>query len=411
MPFSEPVRNSVNPQKGYFANAFYYHFVDPPYKHMQYNEPADFDITSMDIDLKIRNQLKASVTIKVNDTSLDDYKFTLSRYYKIKSIKASDGTELAFDREGDYLTVYNISGNDTLCFMYSGASYIFYSNSQGVFLPAGFAFYPINGFHYVYDLTTQGTIRPHLSKSVPITLNIDYKNKIFSNLDADENGGYSGIADGITVASGFYKEMEVSGCRVIFKYTDDDYSHDACSQAVAKALADNKERLDGKTIIFTDIKSNSQEDTFYEASDHFVVASISAFSFLTENGSATDGKDSPQKNPTYIPAIDMYYRMLSFYDESSELRKCYNAIVNNKADGYDKESTVYILAQKIVEYGDEAVFEYIHGHMMSDWRYGNEVAEYPYNENILVRHIGEKTELELNFEEYEREIEYNAGNQ
>lgn len=403
MPYSEASRNFADPQKGYMANAWYYEFCNPLYEHMQYNEPADFNITSMDIDLKVKNQLKAEVTLKVDNSSLDEYKFTLSHFYKVKSIKNAEGNELDFSREGDYLTVYNSGNNDTLSFTYSGASYVYYSNTQGIYLPAGFAFYPINGFHYVHDMTNQGSIRPHLSKSIPITLSMDYNNEVFSNLSQLGDGEFSGVSDGITIVSGFYKEMEFDGCRVIYRYLANEDTHEEAIQCLKATIANNREKLEGKTIITSTVNGNSADDRVYEASDHIVAFSL--FELESINESREEHDNAPK-----ISVMDMYYRMLSFYDEDSELKKCYNSIINNEDAGYDKESTVYLLAEKIAECGDAEVLDYIDHNMLGDWIYPGETAVPPYDENILVRHIGEKTQLELDFEEYEREIGYDAEN-
>ncbi len=388
LPYSSYPYHANDPVKGYEGQSYY---SSQDYENMpvQYEEPAGFEITAMDIDMKVGRQLSAVTSVQVDDTSLSSYKFTLFRNYKIKSIKDENGNKLKFDRYSDYVTVYPAEGEkitEKIIFEYSGYSAAYYSNSQGIYLPVGFYYYPINGFHYVYDLRAQRYIKNVLDKPVPIHLTVDTKKTVYSNLErvSDGKNEFSDIADGVTILSGFYRETEVEGCRVVYiAYgTYEEQTFNNIKDTIKKDPSMYKDK-----VLITSIGTlcGSVDDNYYIASDHILFRNDY---YLMEKDNGYLYNDASDND------VKLLYKMLTYYDEDSELYKFCEAYKNGELSDADKNSLDYILAQKINEYGIDNACKWVDIHL-SQYMEGS-------MEKIATQ-IGEKTEMDLYYEEYERE--------
>lgn len=385
LSYSEYPYHMNDPVKGY-EGIWYYRFRDAETIPMQYNESADFEITAMDIDLKVGRQLGAITSVQVDDTSLSSYKFTLFRNYKIKSITDKNGNKLKFDRYSDYITVYPAEGEktDKIIFEYSGYNDSYYSNSQGIRLPAGFAYYPINGFHYVYDINEQDYLVNSLDKSIPIHLTVDAKKTVYSNLERTENGKneFSGISDGVTIVSGFYNETEVEGCRLV--YIDYGIHNERMiNETLVNLINQDKNKYADKVFIVCNAYGYN---VGYEYSDHII--------FNSESDIMGILMGEKYEAPSMI-YMDLYYKMLTYYDKESELYKFCEAYKNGELSDAEKNSLDYILAQKINEYGFDEAFKWVDKHEANEFK-GQTAVQ-------IAEQIGEKTEMDLKFEEYERE--------
>lgn len=388
MPYSECPYHAEDPIKGYEGD-LYYSPMNYEKMPMQYEEPAGFAITAMDIDLKVGRQLSAVTSVQVDDTSLSSYRFTLFRNYKIKSIKDENGNKLKFDRYSDYVTVYPAEGEkitEKIVFEYSGYSAGYYSNSQGIYLPVGFYYYPINGFHYVYDLRAQRYIKNVLDKPVPIHLTVDTKKTVHSNLDRISEGKneFSGTADGVTILSGFYRETEIEGCRVIYiAYgTYEERTFNNIKDTIKKDPSMYKDK-----VLITSIGTlgGSVDDNYYIASDHILFRN-DYYLMEKDNGYLyNDALDNDMK---------LLYKMLTYNNKDSAFYKFCEAYKNGELSDADENSLDYILARKIDEYGFESACKWVDVHLPQYMEGSMEE---------IAAQICEKTEMDLYYEEYERE--------
>lgn len=368
LPFSDYADNH-DPKKGISADAWYYMINKYDNKPvMQYEQQANFGITAYDMNLKIDRVLTAEVNIHVDKSSLTEYKFTLYHGYKINEITDKNGTVLEFNRDGDYVTVYPKESTDAIIFRYKGFSPNYYSNSQGTFLPAGFTYYPINGFHYIYDVGLQGRIGVTLNDEVPIDVKVQTSHPVFSNLDRVSGNEFSGMADSLTLVSGYYNEKEINGCRLVYSSLDTvNCSDDYLENEFAGFIGNNKNVLDGKTIIIAPSVFSGAKDTIYfETSDSIISLS---FAEITANlNSDTDSGKSIKAN------MELYYSLASFNDKDSRVYKYYCQINNGENDTANKSELDYIVAEKIAEYGYENVKSSI-GSMIFDTGHGLTSAE------------------------------------
>lgn len=350
------------------SDAEHYVFQDPENFVIQKNEEPNFEITGYDMNFKIKNLLSGDVTVKVDNPNLTEYHFTLYYGYKLKSVTNSSGEKLKYDRDGDYITVHTDAPTESFNFKYKGFSQVFYSNSQSCELLGGFAYYPINGFRYVYSVADQGSIRTKLSKSVPMSVKVDCGKTMFSNLESTGKNTFEGTSDSLTLVSGFYKEINTDGIRMIYPYYDasEDY------ETQLKMLIEAKPKYKGKTVILASGSGSSADDRIFTASDQVLATNILTLcddqqeEFLEEMG------DPKIKN-------DYYFAFLKYYDKDSELYKLTQQDPSTLPDDSDDLNTV--LAKKIIQYKDDESF-------MSKFRNAMQTSKYE-SALDLARNVGE----------------------
>ena len=113
-----------------------------------------FHVNRYSFDLWITNKLKSEVSIEINeqDQNLTEYAFTLFHTYKVLSCTNQTGENLEFDQTDDYITIKrNESPMEKIMITYAGNSSLGMSQLEGTFLRSGTAFYPIPGYHSLYD--------------------------------------------------------------------------------------------------------------------------------------------------------------------------------------------------------------------------------------------------------------------
>lgn len=325
------------------SDAEHYVFQDPENFVIQKNEEPNFEITGYDMNFKIKNLLSGDVTVKVDNPNLTEYHFTLYYGYKLKSVSNSNGEKLKYDRDGDYITIHTDAPTESFNFKYKGFSQVFYSNSQSSNLLGGFAYYPINGFRYVYSVADQGSIRTKLSTSVPMSVKVDCGKTMFSNLENTGKNTFEGTSDSLTLVSGFYKEISTDGVRMIYPYYDasEDY------ETQLKMLIEAKPKYKGKTVILASSLGSSADDRIFTASDQVLTTNISTIYDDTQEEFFKEKGDPKIKN-------DYYFAFLKYYDKDSELYKLTQQNPSTLPDDSDDLNTV--LAKKIIQYKDDESF-------------------------------------------------------
>lgn len=358
------------------------HYVlqDPENFVIQKNEEPNFEITGYDMNFKIKNLLSGDVTVKVDNPNLTEYHFTLYYGYKLKSVTNSSGEKLKYDRDGDYITVHTDAPTESFNFKYKGFSQVFYSNSQSSNLLGGFAYYPINGFRYVYSVADQGSIRTKLSKSVPMSVKVDCGKKMFSNLESTGKNTFEGTSDSLTLVSGFYKEINADGIRMIYPYYDVPLDIDGVEdyETQLKMLIEAKPKYKGKTVILASSLGSSADDRIFTASDQVLTTNISTIYDDTQEEFFKEKGDPKIKN-------DYYFAFLKYYDKDSELYKLTQQDPSTLPD--DSDDLNVVLAKKIIQYKDDESFN-------SKFRNAMQTSEYE-SALDLARNVGEDNADEL----------------
>lgn len=211
-PFGAPYNDFLSNYDEWMADQTYYRN-----KELK-SEEALFEVKDYIMDISINRQLQASITMQIDRKDLDYYLFTLYHGYKIHDIKDAHGNELEYERDGDYLKIWNIQGKlSQISVTYSGYSKLLYSTSQGVYLPGYFAYYPIPGYHPVYDSEKADYIPIANRPLAHFLINLHVSEPVFCALPEIRKNVYEGEAEGVTlIGSIFAKKIEVDGCQVVY---------------------------------------------------------------------------------------------------------------------------------------------------------------------------------------------------
>ena len=343
---SSDIRQDRNPVNGVFADAWHYMPSDPAKSPEQREEAAAFRVTTYDMEFSVRRLLKATVTVSIDQSQAERYAFTLYHGYKLDCVTDQAGQNLAFSREGDYCTVMPNGETQSLTFTYSGYSAKFYSNSQGVFLPGGFPYYPIAGFHVLFDTATnqQGRIGLALPESVPMTVSVTGGGKIYSNLPETGAGKFSGSSDGLTLMSGFLAEYRSGDVRLVYPYLA---TADFTPKQIDKEMKSIKDNAKAKNIfIEPQVNLTSNNERFFMLSDHILTNSLYGL-----------GK---QIKTAQIPAVkrELYECLEAYGAGKSPVDEYVEEIRSGRQMTEDAEragSMDWRLAEKIVECGKENV--------------------------------------------------------
>ncbi|MCM1159947.1 MAG: hypothetical protein NC412_01880 [Roseburia sp.] len=237
------------------------------YRGLQQSEKkeAGFSVESYQMELKVSNQLKAKTTLSIHDTGTnkEPYAFTLYHVFEIKRIYNQWEDNLSYQREGDYLYVYVPEGTKEITFEYEGNGCPFYGEYAGIYLPAGLPYYPIAGFHKVYDGENICFSQITLPKAVPFEVHVDYPKTVYSNLIEDEKSpiqergrhspqSFSGTVREVMLLSGFVTEIKYEGYRFLFP----------SSYNESRILDDIKETVDGFEALEGELKKSLSNKVF-----------------------------------------------------------------------------------------------------------------------------------------------------
>lgn len=270
----------------------------------QTEKDVGFKIEKYDINLSAFAVLKAEVGIFLEENEEAKYEFTLYHGYDILEITDSLGDKLPYERKCDYLTVY---GNE-LSFIkitYKGSCDKYYSNYSSVFLPGGFVFYPVPGFHIVYDMETEGGFNKIcLDYDVEYTVNVDCIKTIYSNLDENEKNNFTGYANSIMLISGYINEIKIEDTTVYYPAFDTMYTPEFIKSETEDFISRNSELK--KIFVIPRINlmtiecANCFDDYFYTSS----IAEIDEVHFVSQI--------NPYKLKLYY-AIEAYQNQFEYY--------------------------------------------------------------------------------------------------
>ncbi len=180
--------------------------------HEGKDQEADFSVTKYTMELKIRRNLYAKVSMEVTESESGQYLFTLYRGYKVLSVVDEDGNELSYERDGHYLSV-DCSNNDPqkIIITYRGTGNRWYSNYQAVGLVGDFPWYPKAGYYSIWN-ETANTFYPETDDDdTYYEVSVDSSLSLVSNLDAKDENVFCGYSNHMTLIGGLIEEKEVNG--------------------------------------------------------------------------------------------------------------------------------------------------------------------------------------------------------
>lgn len=280
------------------------------------DEMADFSIEKYTMNIDIMRQLSAEVTMRLTGSNLESYDFTLYHGYKIKSVCGSDGSSLRFEQNSDYFTVYtdgkNISG---ISVTYSGDAPRFFCNSQGVSLPGWFAYYPRAGKRAVYDSVLLGFERLPCPAGTEFELTINARKMIYTNLERTGNL-YSGKSEGVTIVSGFYDSMNVSGKEVVYPYLNTtEFTPENIEKQVNEGIKNGVfTEEQKKLIVISGVNMISEYERFCAFSDHAALSQLNGLFHIYETQKVPSFKRQLYVTFDYYKTnIDNWKNMVEFF--------------------------------------------------------------------------------------------------
>lgn len=190
-------------------------------------EEAQFYIQAYSLVLKAGRTMEVQASLRLQQAR-EDLSFTLYHGFTLDGIRDEDGEELEYTREGDYLTVKN-PGKDIkqLHLQYHGYSRKFYANSQGIYLPGYFPYYPMAGKRHVYETLywknqDVGYRYGGYVKDIDDLPEADFTlwvegggPRIFTNLQENGERSFSGKARTLTILGGLLEEIQMGDTQVV----------------------------------------------------------------------------------------------------------------------------------------------------------------------------------------------------
>lgn len=157
---------------------------------------------SYGLDFAIGRRLEADALVEVSGipSGVQRVPFTLFRGYRMKRVSDGSGKSLEFTQDGDRVEVSR-SPDDRYEFEYVGSGWGFYSNRQGVFLPASFPYYPWLGEHEYWTQNAEALPRS-VDATAAFSVAVDSLLPVYSNLGWLSAERTLATAHGLTMMAG-----------------------------------------------------------------------------------------------------------------------------------------------------------------------------------------------------------------
>lgn len=176
-------------------------------------EQPEFTVTDYEMKFTILTCLSAKVTMHIREKDLEQYKFTLYHPYQIMEVRSQDGEKLAYERDGDYLTVYPLEGKPLkqIKLSYYGNGKELYSQIEGINLIPGTCFYPIPGFQKVYGGGEYGYgfYPSYLQERARFQVKVTTPRRVYSTLEENGRNSFEGESDTFGLFAGLLEKTVV----------------------------------------------------------------------------------------------------------------------------------------------------------------------------------------------------------
>lgn len=246
------------------------------------DEKAQYKITEYDMKLSLNTNLKAEVNVHVSK-SLNEYKMTLYKDYKVSDVKDQNGRRLKFKQSESYLSIKNNDNNKitNIILNYSGnGSGGYYANYQACFLPGYYLYYPRAGYVPVVDKKNGYIFYDFVNPNTNFSVKIECPQKYISNLPL-KKGAFTGKCDGFTLLKGFYKKKNLGrGNTLVYSYLDEMIAHDGkkteaeCwKEAFDISKEDLKKDKISNTLIINDNALDCEQGDAFGAKQFFISSS------------------------------------------------------------------------------------------------------------------------------------------
>lgn len=311
------------------------------YKDSQQEKTADFHVEKYDLEFSTYLNLKAKAKVYIDNKNLKSYNFTLYHKYKVSKVTNQNGMLLRFIQDHDYLTI--ISDNNEieyLCIEYYGGSVQYYSSYAGVFLPANFSYYPIPGFHKMFD-EYYGFLDNSLPYNTTFNVEVNSLKKVYCNLEERGKNQFSGNANSITILSGFYDTLKINDTSVIYPYFSKTYKPNELNKYLGSFIEENKNIK--KIFIIPHLNLSQYEQ-------------IRTYDNYLFTASKFDIEQSSFESKIDINKLDFYNLVCAYYDENPDYE--YLDLLENDASNEERKM-IFLLKNLFASNQKEEIAEVI----------------------------------------------------
>lgn len=230
---------------------------------------VDFEVTSYRMDLNIKNQLYAKVTMELaSDQKPEKYFFTLYHEYKITSIYDENGNQLKYAHSGDYLAIDAKEALQTVTIEYEGTGTPYYSEYVGTYLTPGFPFFPIAGYHIVFNRDNLVFENLELDEKTDFFIKIHSDKKYYCNLPEVEKNVFKGKSKELFLLNGMVEEYKIGETRFLFPTT---YNKALVIEYIDTFMGEYEKKeetfrksLKNKTFVWMPIINCAEREVFYD---------------------------------------------------------------------------------------------------------------------------------------------------
>lgn len=257
--------SELSPNSVTWAKELYYRLQNPQIRKRK----VDFKVTSYQMDLEMKNQLYAKVTMKLaSEEKQDQYLFTFYHEYQITDIYDDKGNKLKFAHSGDYLAIDSEEMLQSITLEYEGTGAPFYSEYVGTYLSPGFPFFPLAGYHAVVDEEFFWFNDLELEKETDFVVVIHSDKQFYSNLPEVEKNVFQGESKELFLINGMVEEYKVGETRFLFPATYNkplikDYIHTFMSDYEQKEQP-LRDSLKNKTFVWMPNLNGAEHECVYD---------------------------------------------------------------------------------------------------------------------------------------------------
>lgn len=179
---------------------------------------TDFAVEAYELDITVGRKTKFKAVMQLSGAGVNEYTFSLYHGYQIQSITDKEGSELLFQQNDDYFTIFsNGKSLEEITIVYEGTGHTYMASDVYTCLPEYYIYYPVAGKYSLYDLGTQNYSRNISLPETKFSIMVHADYPVYSNLSSNGDNMFSGTGTGATLVGGRYVEVcDVDGTTVVY---------------------------------------------------------------------------------------------------------------------------------------------------------------------------------------------------
>ena len=297
-------------------------------------------------------EMRVTARLHFTESETENYDMTLYHLYEIDNITNLTGEPLSYNRTGDYLTIEGKTQSlDGIIITYHGCNSCFYCNKSDIYLPAWFPYYPIAGFHPIFNNENFTFIDNQPKQEAQFDITFLSNQDIYSDLPEVEKNHFAGNSKSAMFISGFFRRTQLeNGITCIYYYlnpTLDPYT------------SENQETIEdiAQYMVNSNVWNNTQDKTM------FIVPHITGLGipYITENTiadstswsglkAAYEKSNSDETKTIEITPLARFTDWYNLAKKANELtyegaKAYYNEVFETEKENADEEFDTFFVEQ------------------------------------------------------------------